>query len=84
MYADYIHTECGTQYMCVSSVSTSTLNCVVLSILQRDDHSDELNSLVRSVLKGMSVNGHVQHLKFECLNSSLRLHGRCMVLLLLC
>ena len=65
--------------MCVSGVSTSTLNCVVLSILQTRDQSDLLKSLARSALKGISVNGHVQHLKFECLNLSLRLHGRCTV-----
>ena len=59
---------------CVSSVSNGTSNC--FSIFQ-GSNLDQLNSLVRSVLKGISVNGHVQHL--DCLVPELWLSGRCTV-----
>ena len=36
-------------------------------------------SLIRSVLKGISVYGRVQHLVFKDLTSSLHFHGRCTV-----
>ena len=64
--------------MCVSSVSTSTLYCVVFfSILQNLIQSGA--SLARSALKGISVSGHVQHLVFQNLNSPQWSHGRCTV-----
>ena len=71
------HSTCVAMY--VSSVSTSTLNCVVFfSILQRN-LTQSGASLARSVLKGISVNGHVQHLVFDFPYSLLRLHGGCTV-----
>ena len=64
--------------MYVSSVSINTLNCVVVSISQ-GILTQVVPSLVFSVLKGITVNGHVQHLEFDCLVSALGSLGRCTV-----
>ena len=64
--------------MYVSSVSINTLNCVVVSISQ-PNLTQVVASPIFSILKGITVNGHVQHLEFDCLNPLLQLHGRCTV-----
>ena len=71
------HSTCVAMY--VSSVSTITLNCVFFFSILQTNLTQSRASLIRSVLKGISVNGHVQHLVFNFPYSSLRLHGRCTV-----
>ena len=63
--------------MCISNVSTRTLNCVVFSISQLS-FTPRVVPVVMSVLKGISVNGHVQHLVFIVNNYYLS-RGRCTV-----